>query len=209
MIIKQASDLHFTYVENTPELREAFVAKCSEFGIGVFGLGGEKYLEVYSDGYDEFEICGTDSLEPQSKKLTMSDLTDIPTETPEEKEVLDSIESAGGVEWKNGDECVYEHQPDVTYMFIGMHPVNKKSAICWNEKEGIAQIHIDFILKPESPQQREERERLEAAEDLYITYMSKWEFAQDWCALDDINKSAFLAIVDKTNYRKEKTNGTN
>ncbi|CAM0051744.1 hypothetical protein VPHF89G1_0004 [Vibrio phage F89 g1] len=109
------------------------------------------------------------------------------------------------IEWKNGDECVYKHQPDVTYMFVGMHPVNSRSAVCWNEKEGIAQIHIDFISKPETPQQREERERLEAAYDLYCIMCGIEGYAK--FDLIDFSKTkkdsaVWLAIVDKTNYRK-------
>lgn len=213
MIIKKASDLHFTYVRNTPELRDAFIAKCNEFGIGVFGLGGENYLEVYSDGYDEFEICGTDSLESQSKELTMSDLTDIPTETPEEKEVLDVIESAGEVEWKSGDECVIRNDND-RYSIYDVHKkhvgnvgivrsvfkttngteiaavqADNGDCVCWR---------VDMLKKPETPQQREERERACAIYDM--------------CAEADIftEESNFWAgkFYD-LGYKKEKSHGAN
>lgn len=119
MNIKQASDLHFTYVRNTPELRDAFINKCKEFGIGVFGLGGENYLEVYSDGYDEFEICGTDDLEPQSKKLTMSDLTDIPTEKNRREEMTTyNTYQEAKIAMPKACICVYKNNgKDV---FIGM-----------------------------------------------------------------------------------------
>lgn len=57
--------------------------------------------------------------------------------------------------------------------------------------------------KPESPEEKEQRERLEAAEVLYNTYMKVWDCAYiGWDVLDSKNKDAFLAIVDKTNYRK-------
>ncbi|AUR93305.1 hypothetical protein NVP1186O_70 [Vibrio phage 1.186.O._10N.286.49.E3] len=125
-------------------------------------------------------------------------LEKIPTETPEEKEVLDGIESAGEVEWKNGDECVYRHQPDVTYMFVGIHPVNKKSAICWNEKEGIAQIHIDFISKPETTQQRKDRERACAIYDMCSEADTFTEESNFWAG-------KFYDL----GYKKGKTHGTN
>ncbi|AUR99229.1 hypothetical protein NVP1263B_69 [Vibrio phage 1.263.B._10N.286.51.B1] len=321
MTIKQASDLHFTYVRNTPELRDAFIAKCNEFGIGVFGLGGENYLEVYSDGYDEFEICGTDDLEPQSKKLTMSDLTDIPTEknrreemttynsyqeakianpdkeiirfdkqdefkavgndelsaylttwtkcnpadhcmtvekflvdghevfmgdaiinirgnvnyitqgdakminseggatfnnaryilrasalenipteTPEEKEVLDGIESDGEVEWKSGDECEIEMQEGVRrYLFGCECPNNQQTCIVFTKDGGGHMVMpIERLKKPETPQQREDRERA------CVIY--------DMCAEADIftEESNFWAgkFYD-LGYKKEKTHGTN
>ncbi|AUS01564.1 hypothetical protein NVP1286O_73 [Vibrio phage 1.286.O._10N.286.55.C4] len=200
MIIKQASDLHFTYVRNTPELREAFINKCKEFGIRIFGFGGENYLEVYSDGYDEFEICGTDDVEPQSKKLTMSDLTDIPTETPEEKEVLDGIESTGEVEWKSGDLLEFMGEPCVFVSMLNGFPVVKYTedadrslAGCFDEI-----IAVDRLKKPETPQQREDRERACAIYDM--------------CAEADIftEESNFWAgkFYD-LGYKKEKANGTN
>ena len=212
MIIKQASDLHFTYVKNTPELREAFIAKCNEFGIRGFGFGGENYLEVYSDGYDEFEICGTDDLEPKSKKLTMADLTGIPTETPEEKEVLDGIESVGEVEWKNGDDVDAYGKP---YKYVGLDPFNENLCICLaNQDDDPECFSIDVLKKPETPQQREDRERLEAAYDLYVHIQSvreKLSCKFDWFFSPGMEETRlrFLAIVDKTNYRKEKTHGTN
>ncbi|AUR97693.1 hypothetical protein NVP1243O_70 [Vibrio phage 1.243.O._10N.261.54.B5] len=147
--------------------------------------------------------------------LRAATLENIPTETPEEKEVMDSIESVGEVEWKNGDECVYRHQPDVTYMFVGIHPVNKKSAICWNEKEGIAQIHIDFISKPETQKKREYRERLENGKAIY-DLMCSIELNHDiagapntWGELRDEWQSVYIKLAEEVGYRKEKTNGTN
>lgn len=210
MSIKKASDLHFKYVKNTTELRGAFITKCKEFGIGVFGFGGETYLEVYSDGYDEFEISGTDSLEPQSKELTMADLTGIPTETPEEKEALDSIESVGEVDWKNGDECIHTHHgykvnPEMIY--IGKHPKIKGKHFCISPLSGTVVVDAIYLSKTETPQQREDRERLASAYDLYecgqsaikcIGYEEFNSFKNDDCAV-----KFWLAIVDKTKYRKE------
>ena len=62
------------------------------------------------------------------------------------------------------------------------------------------------IETQESPQQREERERLEAAYDLFCV----WSDGATPCSFDVFvngtignSKRRFLAIVDKTNYRKE------
>ncbi|CAM0016893.1 hypothetical protein VPHK359_0086 [Vibrio phage K359] len=161
------------------------------------GFVGFEDIHNWTWCYDKSRLGGCNNVYSMQEVQRLYALG-IPTETPEEKEVLDSIESGGEAEWKNGDECVYKHQPDVTYMFVGMHPVNKKSAICWNEKEGIAQIHIDFISKPETPQQREDRERACAIYDM--------------CAEADIftEESNFWAgkFYD-LGYKKEKTNGAN
>lgn len=87
--------------------------------------------------------------------------------TQQEDEAFDVIKPlSSSVEWNSGDECVYKHKPNDTYVFIGMHPKNQKSAICWNEDDGISQIHIDYIRKPESPEQKAERERVEAIETM-------------------------------------------
>ncbi|AUR98287.1 hypothetical protein NVP1248O_73 [Vibrio phage 1.248.O._10N.261.54.F1] len=233
MIIKQASDLHFTYVRNTPELREAFINKCKEFGIRIFGFGGENYLEVYSDGYDEFEICGTDDLEPQSKKLTMSDLTGIPTETPEEKEVLDSIESVSEDEdeWDGeglppvGVECEYKDGDDwyavkVNYLsewFMVIEALKSQSK--WIDIKG-TELSFEYsrfdsleFRKPETPQQREDRERLEAAYDLFVCAADDGVAVnpnlKDWKSKYPSVVKMWLRVVDKTNYRKDKTHGTN
>ncbi|QZI90988.1 hypothetical protein MYOV024v1_p0063 [Vibrio phage PS34B.2] len=220
MIIKQASDLHFTYVRNTPELREAFISKCKEFGILVWGDDDKigSYLEVFACAFDcddKFEIVFTDTLEFQSKELFIGDLIDIPTETPEEKEVLDSIEIAGEVEWKNGDLLEFMGEPCVFVSVLNGFPVVKYTedadrslAGCFDEI-----IAVDRLKKPETPQQREDRERLEAAYDLYCEFTNKGSVDATCMSFYDFGqglaKIKWLAIVDKTKYRKEKTHGTN
>ncbi|CAM0025702.1 hypothetical protein VPH95E331_0086 [Vibrio phage 95E33-1] len=146
--------------------------------------------------------------------LRAAALENIPTETPEEKEALDGIESAGEVEWKNGDECLYK---DFKYTFIGMTPTfNDFSCLIFDCSQGIKHIDVRELSKPETPQQREERERLEAAYDLYC-YVTREALERCRTAsFSEFNKGMmtscreeYLVIVDKTNYRKEKTHGTN
>lgn len=60
-------------------------------------------------------------------------------------------------------------------------------------------IDYDF-RKPETPEQREERERLEAAKDLVCAY---WGVKTDAEPSPELLK-AMLRIVDKTNYRLTK-----
>lgn len=145
--------------------------------------------------------------------LRAAALENIPTETPEEKEVLDSIESAGEVEWKNGDECVYMSHK-VIHQFIGADP--KREGYGYIQATGyeVNFVELSKLSKPETPHHREERERLEAAYDLYAHVQSvrgnlsckfDWFFSSE---MEEI-RLRFLAIVDKTNYRKDKTHGTN
>ena len=139
--------------------------------------------------------------------LRAAALENIPTETPEEKEVLDSIESAGEVEWKNGDECVYMSHK-VIHQFIGADP--KREGYGYIQATGyeVNFVELSKLSKPETPHHREERERLEAGYELYKTCGIQHETVSfnEW--VDDY-KDVWLNIVDKTNYRKEKSHGAN
>ena len=158
--------------------------------------------------------------------LRAAALEDTPTETPEEKEVLDSIESVGEVEWDGeslpsvGVECEalfidHEHKGYGEFLVLGYH-----SNYVWVEyigklrnksKHYTAKINMVKFRKPETPQQREDRERLEAAYDLYLDFYQDHNPCHETiesfeCSRD---KDLWLRTVRKTNYRKEKTNGTN
>lgn len=159
--------------------------------------------------------------------LRAAALEKTPTETPEEKEALDSIES-DGVEWNGGKPnsgqdvfiaqmntlagvesqryfihqywCDSNHQNQL--LDLGILFTDSDSAISKTKSLlGIAEEEL------ETPQQREDRERLASAYDLYecgqsaikcIGYEEFNSFKNDDCAV-----KFWLAIVDKTNYRKE------
>lgn len=110
---------------------------------------------------------------------------------------------AGGAEWKNGDECVYQNSWGIV---VGWHPQHPLVVIDTNE--GLAAVRVGDLAKPETEAERNERERLEAAYDLYLTRHVSMpapyhydEFLKNERTLD-----GFLAIVDKTGYRKAVTN---
>lgn len=220
MTIKQASDLHFTYVRNTPELREVFINKCKEFGILVWGDDDKigSYLEVFAcpfDCDDKFEIVFTDNLEFQSKELFIGDLIGVPTETPEEKEVLDGIESAGEVEWKNGDECVISQKSKSKWLVVGVSPLAKTSTVCVSNTGELKSFHTDQLKKPETPQQRKDREQLENGKAIY-DLMCSIELNHDiagtpntWAELRDEWQSVYIKLAEEVGYKKEKTHGTN
>ena len=127
--------------------------------------------------------------------LRAAALEKIPTETPEEKEVLDGIESAGEAEWKNGDECAFG---DRTGIFIGLSK-NNRLAIVEIDNEAmdhdIDLVRVRDLSKPETPQQREDRERLEAID------------AMCW-SVHSLKVSQASALYE-AGYRKEKTHDTN
>ncbi|AUR94088.1 hypothetical protein NVP1191O_29 [Vibrio phage 1.191.O._10N.286.52.B4] len=139
---------------------------------------------------------------------------------PEHQEEVSAF--SGEVEWKSGDECVVINDNDRYFVYdehkkhlgsVGiirslfktkngteMAAVQAENGdcICWR---------VVMLSKPETPQQREDRERLEAAYELYchkhkavypnLKMRTKHEFDNDSQIRD-----GYLAIVDKTNYRK-------
>ena len=113
------------------------------------------------------------------------------------------------VEWKNGDECRYANDPSHEYIYVGEHPHGDGHYV-FSETKGITYIANGYLLEPETPQQREERERIEAAYDLYlhrcraVNWKTEYTFEDFKSESDAFN--GWLAIVDKTGYRKEAKN---
>jgi hypothetical protein len=64
------------------------------------------------------------------------------------------------------------------------------------------EIKTTKFRKPETKQQREDRERLEAAYDLYCYAIDKETTFDSFCNFGPL-KDIYIKIVDKTNYRKE------
>ncbi len=114
------------------------------------------------------------------------------------------------VEWANGDECEIDMQEGVRrYLFGCECPNNQQTCIVFTKDGGGHMVMpIERLLKPETKQQREDRERLEAAYDLYTHVQSvrgQFSCKSDWFSNSEMEETRlrFLAIVDKTNYRKE------
>ena len=199
---------------------------------------GGKYYGYLEEAKGWVETCDKALSQERIDKgwwlVTLASLIEnIPTETPEEKEVLDGIESAGEDEdeWDGeglppvGVECEYKDGDDwyavkVNYLsewFMVIEALKSQSK--WIDIKG-TELSFEYsrfdsleFRKPETPKQREDRERLEAAYDLYCEWVGDRtgqhaiDF-EDWkCEPDYFRK--WLRIVDKTNYRKEKTHGTN
>ncbi len=115
-------------------------------------------------------------------------------EAPEEKEV----------EWVNGDDVEAYGK---LYKYVGLDPFNDNLCICLANKDDDPQcFSIEVLNKPETEAERVEGERLEAAYDLYLTHEDYID--NPVCSLSIFSesnepKNKWLAIVDKTNYRKE------
>lgn len=147
--------------------------------------------------------------------LLAAALENIPTETPEEKEALDGVESAGEVEWKSGDECVISQKSKSKWLVVGVSPLAKTSTVCVSNTGELKSFHTDQLKKPETPQQRKDRERLENGKAIY-DLMCSIELNHDiagtpntWGELRDEWQSVYIKLAEEVGHRKEKTNGTN
>ena len=132
----------------------------------------------------------------EGEKITMDVHKDIGNEEPNQ------------AEWKNGDECVYNGRPNLKCKFVGIHPGNKQCAIIWEGGGDInlSCVSIDCLSKPETPEQKAERERLEAAYDLYcecVIHGNGGPIGFETFKSSRIVNLTWLRIVDKTNYRKQ------
>ena len=123
-------------------------------------------------------------------------------ETPEEKEV----------EWINGDTVEYhnKHEGEGGILtFVGIHPTHKDHAVLYGKhlNGGYMSAPLSMLSKPETEAERAERERLEAAYDLYCEFTNSNQEDATCMSMYGFKMSQvqrkWLAIVDKTNYRKE------
>lgn len=138
------------------------------------------------------------------------------TETPQEKEALNAIAQVDSEEWKDG-------LPPVGSVVLGSFHYDKDTAKEWRidfitESVGVYTVietgeqytfaTRDVVFhKKETQQQREYRERLEAAFEIYLAFWSASKSTvitmniSEFKECDDLHY--WLAVVDKTGYRKE------
>lgn len=168
--------------------------------VSVINIGREEYLFFY-------EVIR----QPQSNEFDTDSIAVIEQEEEEFNAMANSSEIPNSSEWKNGDECEYyywegqEWRSGIYVAFDNHHHVVRDM-----EDNGYAGIDCNHnIRKPETPEQREERERLEAAYDLYLQYKTKNNLPVMSFESFKMNRGSewrdgMLAIVDKTNYRLTK-----
>ena len=134
---------------------------------------------------------------------SLEEANTIPTETPEDKEALDektyryekvtdSIEKIAKA-MIDGEVFYSQGGSDRFYWRLNGFGKNNLALTGLNG--------FDFYRRIEVTERELE---IEAAKDLYDTYMLIWSNHYiAWDSLDDKNKKAFLAIVCKTGYRKD------
>lgn len=161
---------------------------------------------------EAFDIMAQDNEHLQNHEMNNLQLVidvDGKLYTADDVRSLLSLQELHAGEWKVGDECEIEmngkRQP---YTFGCLFPHDKLMAIVFTGS-GPMTIPSCRLLKPETEAERNKREGLEAAYDLYLTavsnsptvagsgLLSMEEFRDDF-----VSKTIWLSIVDKTNYRK-------
>jgi len=103
------------------------------------------------------------------------------------------------VEWVNGDKCIFSGEE---YTFGCVSPVcDQGYVVIFDEVGDYHGCYIGELSKPETKEDREKREELEAAYDLYcyaIDLENPFDKFRNFGQLKDI----YIKIVRKTGYRK-------
>jgi hypothetical protein len=194
--------------------------KTNEFNTDSIAVTGQEeeapqYVKLIKGG--KWEFTGDKSLEDgntvavfnckYSEKPLPSDFFDEPEE----------VNAMSEVEWRNGLPpvgCVvigrfhnwnYTEEWEITYISEEVGCYKTKTSDGY--KEFTFSLDSVDLMRRETPEQREERERLEAAIELHdIDNLSYYEgclpFGCNWGDAGDKVKNMWLSIVDKTNYRK-------
>ena len=169
------------------------------------GFVGFEDIHNWTWCYDKSRLGGCNNVYSMQEVQRLYALG-IPTETPEEKEVLDSIESAGEAEWSGeglppvGVECEALDYDDDTWRLVKVLDAktsSKEVAVTTVSNIGIfgKLFWATDFRKPETPQQRKDRERLEVIDEMC------WD-------VHSLKVSQASALYE-AGYRKEKTHGTN
>ena len=109
-------------------------------------------------------------------------------------------------EWKNGDECIYQGKP-WHFVSILSDEFHGTAVIFERISEKLKQVDLSKLEKPETPEQKAERERLSAAYDLYCARCDavEWDckYSFDEFISEEDALIGWLAVVDLTNYCKQ------
>lgn len=189
----------------TPQMVQDAFDKCVDAGADAFECvsGAETRIKYERKvKFGAFSLFGVDRHEdtyfaksPKAFSLKSKQIT------------LDQLDEWLGLkaeqEWKLGDKCVLAGNE---YTFGCVNPIcDQGSVVIFDDTGDYHGCCVNELSKPEAPEQKAERERLEAAKELYYEsnkVMSSTDMVNHYNF--DQSKDVWLAIVDKTGYRKEK-----
>lgn len=211
----------------TPQMVQDAFNKCVDAGANVGDcVSGITQKYEYESSYtiNTFKFFGvTDSHVLNSTRFYMKEIDFGKTA----KEItLDQLDEWLGLEveeeWKNGDRVTIKNPEgfgtwDEAERYLGTNGTVMAVFTNTNGKKVAAVSHDDSVCicwmlsmlsKPETPEQKAERERFEAAYDLYAHVQSvrgQLSCKFDWFSNSEMEETRlrFLAIVDKTGYRKQ------
>ena len=83
------------------------------------------------------------------------------------KSVIDKALQPTGVEWVNGDECVYEGE---LFYYVAAHP-KKVLDIIYNNDRGLFEVAFNLISKKLTAEQLAAKEREDAIEEMVKIYL--------------------------------------
>ena len=194
---------HFSCIEGKTQYykNETVISSLDEVFINVFRDIFQPSVFLLSDLENQMNI---DKVETQTENQEeKSALISANKMNESVDELLSGLK--GESEWKNGDECVYRGE---IWQFVSLlSPAHHGTAVIFCvETEKIRQVASVSLSKPETKKQREDRERLEAAYDLFVC-ASDGDVAvnpnlKDWESKYPSVLKMWLRVVDKTNYRK-------
>lgn len=105
--------------------------------------------------------------------------------------------------WKNGDECVIRGE---TLFYVGESKEEGVHVVQECDSDRYRSAHISALSKPETPEQKEAREQLESAYDLYVSWVGNMPFTFpldfDEFTSENLIVNKWLRVLDKTGYRK-------
>lgn len=169
-------------------------------------IGGKFAPDFY---VSNIALCGIkegwNKYNPQTNEFNTYSIAVTDQEEEEFNAMANNSEVYNSSDWKGGDVGEVNGEK---LLVISYHPLHPSIVVVETNDNEYLSVGVDMLKKPETPQQRENRDRLEAAYDLYlegqhavgvISYQSFEQFNTDDTQID-----FYLAIVDKTNYRVTK-----
>lgn len=197
-------------MDNTMTLYE-FLQKGFSPSVGDVIFNGKSWFVVGIDV--PVEGLMKNNQENQLVHVVKAKALDVPVEAQKEKWMIDAIDKVDSESWKSGDKCLINRKASSGEILsdVGVYYGETEShywlhGIGWRDsRDHAGNIYGKekyWLTKPESKQQREERERLEAAYDLYCDFTVQRK-SFDWFKDENtILRDKWIAIVDKTGYRK-------
>lgn len=184
---------------------------CSFMGFGwsagfPYGDDRDCYIEIGVEKQDEDEAF--DTIKTTADNLVKSLARSLPEVGHKFKFNEDEGQLSEKFSWLISEKYGWEHNDEIEVVKHIENDEGEMVAVCLNTQPDVlnsACLTADFF---ETEAERNERERLEAAYDLYLTrhlsMPAPYRYDEFLKAENTLN--GFLAIVDKTGYRKAVTN---